>query len=76
MICNVPVAKDGTSFGPHLRRGGGYTVGDKCAERKFGRFDDALDYLKKQPIARWRRPNSIGNWGIVTEASWAACVIT
>lgn len=70
-MTNVPVAADGTHFGPHLRCGGYYTVGDKMAEKKFTDFSDALAYLKKQPKARWRRPNHRGNRGIVAAIEWA-----
>jgi hypothetical protein len=70
-MTNVPVAADGTFFGPHLRHSGEYVVGDKLAEKKFTDFNEALAYLKAQPIARWRRPNAKGNRGIVTAVSWA-----
>jgi hypothetical protein len=67
---NVPVAKDGTYFHPGLMCNGVFTVGDKLMERKFSDFNEALAYLKSQPQARWRRPNSKGNRGIVTAAAW------
>ena len=70
-MTNVPVAADGTYFGPHLRCGGDYTVGDKTAEKKFTDFGAALAYLKAQPKARWRRPNHRGNRGIVTAVQWS-----
>lgn len=69
-VHNVPVAADGTYFGPHLARRGNFTVGDKKDEQKFRDFEIALKYLKKQPVARWRRPNNNRNWGIVTAVSW------
>jgi hypothetical protein len=69
-MTNVPVAKDGTFFGPHLEVGGYFTVGNKMAEKKFSDFTEALEYLKKEPIARWRRPNHRGHRGIVTAVAW------
>ena len=71
MTTNLPIAADGTSFGPHLYRAGGFKVGPKSAERKVADFQDAVAYLKSLPKAYWRRPNSRGNWGIVTEVAWA-----
>ncbi|MFC7478585.1 hypothetical protein ACFQS7_29990 [Dankookia sp. GCM10030260] len=69
-MINVPVAADGTFFGPHLCRRGKFTVGDKKEEKKFTDFDEALAYLKAQPTARWRRPNHRGIPGIVTAVAW------
>jgi hypothetical protein len=66
----VPVAADGTWFGPHLRRATGFTVGAKGDEQQFQGFSDALEFLRKAPTARWRRPNRDGNWGIVTARHW------
>ena len=67
---NVPVAADGTHFGPRLKRNGVYRVGDRKDEKKFDDFAEALRYLKAQPTARWRRPNPKGNWGIVAAVRW------
>lgn len=64
---NVPVAADGTCFGPHMERPNGFQVGDKGDERWFPSFEQTLSFLKAQPRGRWRRRNSKGNWGIVVE---------
>lgn len=69
-MTNVPIASDGSFFGPHLLHGGKYRVGDKGDEKVFRDFSKALAFLKSQPIARWRRPNAKGNWGIVTAVAW------
>ena len=61
MTVNVPVAADGTYFGPHLRHNGEFVIGDKGSEQRFTDFGEALAYLKAQPKARWRRPNEKGN---------------
>jgi hypothetical protein len=67
----VPVAKDGTIFDPSAcRRADGYTIGKKGAEEHVDDYLTALDRLAKMPIPHWRRPNAIGNWGIVTGVSW------
>jgi DNA polymerase-3 subunit epsilon len=70
-MVNVPVAADGTHFGPHLRHNGVFQVGDKGDERRFSDFNAALSYLKLQPRARWRRPNPKGIRGIVVAVAWA-----
>ncbi|AWI86779.1 hypothetical protein CEW88_23320 (plasmid) [Alloyangia pacifica] len=69
-MIRVPVAADGTAFGPDLARNGYYTVGAKGAEEKHASFDAALDALTKMDKPRWRRPNAAGNWGIVSGCSW------
>ncbi|WP_417509564.1 hypothetical protein [Methylophaga sp.] len=67
----VPVAKDGSRFSPDICNNNGvYTVGDKGDEQKFRNFQEALDYLKSMPVAKWRRPNVKGNYGIVTAVEW------
>ena len=68
----VPVAKDGTKFTRCLARNGMYTVGPKGNEQRFRSYEQALDYLRKSSVAHWRRPNEIGNWGIVTGIDWVA----
>ena len=55
----VPYAADG-SFG----------VGDKAAQKRFGTFSEALEYLRSMETAKWRRPNASGNWGIVSAVRW------
>lgn len=67
----VPYAADGSHFGPQLKRAGKFTVGDKDDEVQFDDFDEALAYLRRMGIAKWRRPNSAGNWGIVSAVRWA-----
>lgn len=69
-MIRVPVAADGTTFGPDLARNGYYTVGAKGAEEKHSSFSAALDALTRMDKPRWRRPNSAGNWGIVSGCSW------
>ncbi|EPJ56202.1 MAG: hypothetical protein OFPI_00930 [Osedax symbiont Rs2] len=66
-----PVARDGSIFSPTTcSRNGNYTVGEKGDEKKFPDFSVALEYLRKMPTAKWRRPNSNGNWGIVSATEW------
>jgi len=67
----VPVAKDGSRFVIGVCNGNGvYTVGEKGSETKFVNYSDALNYLKSMNTAKWRRPNSSGNWGIVSAVNW------
>ena len=63
----VPVARDGTTFNPGLRRAASYTVGPKGTERQIIDFDEALQEMA-QPF--WRRPNDAGAWGVVRGVSW------
>ena len=68
---HVPVARDGTHFCQRTcRRSGHYIVGDKGNERTFSDYRSALAYLEKMPVAKWRRPNQVGNWGIVSAVRW------
>jgi hypothetical protein len=69
-MANVPVAADSTHFGPHLCKAGIYTVGEKGDERKYTDFNGALAFLKSQSKACWRRPNQMGNWGVVVAVDW------
>lgn len=69
-VIRVPVAADGTTFGPDLSRRGYYTVGEKGSEEKYASFDAALGALNRMDKPRWRRPNPAGNWGIVSGCSW------
>lgn len=64
----VPFASDNTDFDPaKCRRAGKYVVGPKGAEITLTDYRDALDALARmKPAAYWRRPNSAGNWGVVT----------
>lgn len=68
----VPFASDGTRFHRGLAspRDGSFRVGDKNAELRFSSFEEALNYLREMPIARWRRPNDAGNWGLVSAVRW------
>lgn len=68
---NVPYANDGTCFGRHLEKAGGFTVGAKGNEVKYRTYEQAVDALRKMPTAKWRRPNLHGNWGIVVAKKWA-----
>ncbi|BDO04975.1 transcriptional regulator [Klebsiella quasipneumoniae subsp. quasipneumoniae] len=64
----VPYAADGSCFHPGLAstRDGSFAVGDKAAQKRFGTFAEALEYLRSMETAKWRRPNPSGNWGIGT----------
>lgn len=66
----VPVANDGTWFGPHLLRSGQFTVGAKGKEQKVRTFDEAVKLLREMEVAKWRRPNPKGYWGIVRARRW------
>ncbi|WP_202799818.1 ASCH domain-containing protein [Rhodanobacter fulvus] len=66
----VPVAKCGNWFGPYLARAGKFTIGAKGEEVSYANYDEALSALRTMPVPRWRRPNSKGNWGIVTGVRW------
>lgn len=67
----VPKASDGSFFSPDLIRSGKYTIGAKGCEEKIGSYDEALHMLQKMGVeARWRRPNSADNWGIVKVDKW------
>ena len=69
-MIRVPVAADGSTFGPDLARKGRYTVGAKGTEKQYDTFDAALAALHQMKPPRWRRPNAAGNWGIVYGCSW------
>ena len=66
----VPYAADGSEFSPKLKRAGKFTVGDKDDEVQFEDFDEALAYLRRMGVAKWRRPNAVGSWGIVSAVRW------
>ena len=68
----VPFASDQTEFDPaKCQRNGKYTLGPKGSETTFTDYRQALDALARmKPTAYWRRPNSAGNWGIVTAAGF------
>ncbi|MBJ6137960.1 ASCH domain-containing protein [Marinobacter litoralis] len=67
----IPYARDGSSFCREgCNRNGYFTVGDKGSEQRFANYSAALEYLKRMPTAKWRRPNPKGNWGIVSAVGW------
>jgi hypothetical protein len=67
----VPAASDGTFFSPACAyKRGGFTVGNKGDEIKIDTYEEALEYLKSMSLAKWRRPNKSGNYGIVSAVSW------
>ncbi|ELE9688479.1 helix-turn-helix transcriptional regulator [Enterobacter kobei] len=68
----VPYAADGSCFHPGLAstRDGSFAVGDKAAQKRFGTFAEALEYLRSMETAKWRRPNPSGNRGIVSAVRW------
>jgi len=76
----VPRAADGTLYTPHnvlrLPRGSelpSFTIGAKGEEKQHRDFYEALAALAKMDIARWRRRNEEGNWGLVrARGSWVA----
>ena len=68
----VPQDVDGTPFTPeHVVRtakstpGLSITVGAKGFEEQHRELYEALQALLKMNVARWRRRNGAGNWGIV-----------
>lgn len=70
-LLKLPMAKDGSLFcRDTCQRGGRYTVGEKGWEVSFQNFEAALDHLREMPVAKWRRPNDKGNWGVVAAVSW------
>jgi hypothetical protein len=72
----VPVARDGTIFGPKScrRQGkdgkGSYIIGAKGTEKSFDNYEMALAELARMSNPRWRRPNESGNFGIVSAEHW------
>lgn len=79
-LLEVPFARDGsyfspTTFRPHSKE---FNVGEKGAgnTKRFKDFNDALAYLQAQRIAKkpvkWWRPDSKGQWGLVTAVRWAS----
>lgn len=68
----VPYAADDTCFHRGLAspRDGTFRVGGKATERRFDTFEEALTYLRTMPVAKWRRPNASGNWGLVSAVRW------
>ena len=66
----VPVGRDGTPFHPGLSRGGNFTIGLKGSEVQVSAFSEALRQLQRMPAPSWRRPNDVGNWGIIRAVEW------
>ncbi|NRH44057.1 MULTISPECIES: helix-turn-helix domain-containing protein [unclassified Pseudomonas] len=68
----VPYASDGSCFHPGLAssRDGKFKVGEKDAPKRFATFDEALEYLRGMSTAKWWRPNSQGNPGLVSAVEW------
>lgn len=68
----VPFAADGTCFHRGLAspRDGSFRVGEKFSELRFSTFEEALRHLRGMPLAKWRRPNDAGNWGLVSAVRW------
>jgi transcriptional regulator with XRE-family HTH domain len=71
---DVPYASDGSCFNPSLKRpeAGTYGVGEKGKgnTKYFERYEDALVYLRAMPVAKWWRPNKVGNWSLVSAVRW------
>lgn len=76
----VPQDADGIPFTPEYvvrsaksAPGLSITVGAKGSEEQYRDFYEALQALLKMDVARWRRRNSAGNWGIVrARGPWTA----
>lgn len=51
-------------------RDGLFGVGDKTAQKRFGTFSEALEFLRSMETVKWRRSNASGNWGIVSAVKW------
>lgn len=76
----IPQDADGVPFTPeHVVRsaksapGLSITVGAKGFEEQHRDFYAALTALAKMDVARWRRRNNAGNWGIVrARGAWVA----
>ena len=68
----VPFAFDGSCFNPSLRcpKTGTYTVGEEGKEISFDTFDSALEHITMMYTPRWRRPNTAGDWEIVSARIW------
>jgi hypothetical protein len=79
-MVQVPQDADGTPFTPEhvvraARSAGGLsiTVGAKGMEEQHHDFYGALAALARMDVARWRRRNAAGNWGIVrARGAWVA----
>jgi hypothetical protein len=76
----VPQSAEGETFVPDLvvrpargPAGISITIGAKGEEVRHHDFYEALTALAKMDVARWRRRNSVGNWGIVrARGAWVA----
>jgi len=73
----VPVAKDGSWFDPiSCQTKNGYMIGPKGAEETIADYRAALERLARMPTPYWRRPNNLGNRGIVAGVSWQRKVVS
>lgn len=76
----VPQSAEGDAFVPNLvvrpargTPGISITTGAKGEEVQHRDFYEALTALAKMDVARWRRRNGAGNWGIVrARGAWVA----
>lgn len=76
----VPQDGDATPFTPeHVVRNAkstpslSITIGARGSEEQYRDFYEALVALVKMDVARWRRRNTAGNWGIVrARGPWVA----
>ena len=68
----VPFSRDGSYFHRGLKTSSGaYRIGAKGEEKLVHSFDEALDHLRKMPVAQWRRPSATsGKPGIVSAVRW------
>ena len=79
-MIRVPQSAEGEAFVPDLvvrqARGASaisVTIGAKGEEVQHHDFYKALTALAKMDVARWRRRNGVGNWGIVrARGAWVA----
>jgi hypothetical protein len=62
----VPVASDGTHFGPACKMNKGFRIGEKGTEKYIENIEEALSEIMQMRTPKWRRPNSAGNFGIVS----------
>lgn len=75
----VPFDKSDQPFSPSFGRGKSgnvFTVGAKGSEQQIEGFYEALAILEDMEVARWRRPNRTGNWGIVSARHWKEVPVT
>ncbi|MBV0912507.1 hypothetical protein [Anianabacter salinae] len=66
----VPVAKDGSTFHPGLKKDGHYLIDAEGCEQKVADFNEALAALHLMPSPEWRRPGDGGRWMRVRGIEW------